>query len=124
MSVQIRHEWLKRAINKHNECVGELASVTVAPIQMAYNQFMKVVMLSQIKLNRPFNSYMGNIKREYPNLHTDIWTYLGSITDWEMSIKMDIQSIFELEQYKRRINIDGCVYKFEILYAQIFESFD
>lgn len=105
-------EWLKAILIERNEFWK-----TVITITTSVNQYFGVTMLSQLRLRKPFATYMKSIKEKYPNLRTELWTYLESESDWIMYVKMDIDSIAELEQRKRCIQVNEYILKFEMFYT-------
>lgn len=111
-------EWLKTVINDKNDLSHDTPmSVTVTSIQVDDHKLKRVGMLSQLKLSRPFHTYLENIKRHYPNLRTELWKCLESVSDWKMYVGIDIDSIIQLEQHKRRIQVDEFILKFQIFYT-------
>lgn len=86
--------------------------------QLADNEFREVIMLSQVRFTKSFDVYQEKFKANHPNLRTERWTCLGSVNDWKMAIRVDVRSILYLEQNYRRLDVDGLVFKFKILYVQ------
>lgn len=108
-------EWLRDTVNIFSRNIS-IDSWT----QLDCDDFKEITLLSPTRLPKKslFDAYMELIKAEYPNLRTNIWTWLSSVSQWKWHIKADVQSIAYLEQHKRRLEVQKLILKFEIRYFE------
>lgn len=105
-------EWLRVTMNKFS------SNVTIDDwTQLDKNDFKEIILLSPTRLTKSFDAYMALIKTAYPHLRTNLWMWLSSASQWQWRISADVQSIAYLEQYKRRLEVENSVLKFDVRYV-------
>lgn len=85
-------EWLKKTANESSSNV----SIGMGK-ELEDDEFRNVFLLSQVRITEPFDTYRADIKKYYPDLRTELWTYLETVNDWQMSMRVDIRSILYFE---------------------------
>lgn len=107
-------DWLKTetmALKMHISNPKDLRSV------LPMHELRTILMYSSVRLNKPFGTYMEMLKKNNPQLKTELWKPLRKMShDWKMRVEVDVDSLIELELNKRTIVVSEVRFSFHIKY--------